>query len=174
MWSLSWPTSLQWLTPGENTLAVFVSFYSYCVHFNYSKTESGTTPQHLSKPARLQRLHQLSTVPCDEGKAIKWLEITKRSPKNRERPPQVHTPPILPTLLLPGLLHYFWRTLHDISRWQEVHHHMITFLHGKMLRNLHILVSVHFPSSGLCHHLPECFLLVISLAAVAEEMLPYL
>jgi len=77
-------------------------------------------------------------------------------------------------LLLPALLCLLRRELPDVSGGQEVYHRLVTFLHGKQLRNLHISASARFPSCGLSHRRPKHFLLVFPPAAVAEEILPRL
>jgi hypothetical protein len=64
-----------------------------------------------------------------------------------------------------------WREPPDVSGGQEVLHRLVTFLHGKQLRNLHMSASACCPSGSLPHRFLERFLLVFLLAAVAEEML---
>jgi len=71
-------------------------------------------------------------------------------------------------------LHSFGRELPDLSSRQEVHHHLIAFIHGKQLRDLHVSVSTHFPAHHLPYRFPEYFLLVSPPAAMAEEVLPCL
>ena len=111
---------------------------------------------------------------------------TKEIDEMRERPPLVQTPSILardllsvrllpmhllPRLTLPRLLCLFWQELPDVSHCQEVQHCLSTFFHWETVRDLHMLVSSCFPSSGLSHSLQERRLLVSTTAAGVEEML---
>jgi len=96
----------------------------------------------------------------------KWDEI-------RESPPARIFPPVARRLLL-LLLRTFGRELPDIGSYQEVHHRLITLLHGEQLRDLHMSASAHSPSRCFPHLFPERILLVSPSAAVAEEMFPSL
>jgi len=71
-------------------------------------------------------------------------------------------------------LRMFGRELPDIGSNQEVHHHLITLLHGEQLRDLHVSASARSPSSCFSHLFPGRLLLVSPSAAVAKEMLPRL
>jgi hypothetical protein len=51
---------------------------------------------------------------------------------------------------------------------------LIALFHGKQLRDLHVSASARFPARHLSHRLPERFLLVSPLAAMAEDVLPRL
>jgi len=70
------------------------------------------------------------------------------------------------------LLHPFGRELPDIRGRQEVHHRFIALLHGEKLRDLHVSTSARSLSRCFPHLCPEHRLLVLSSAAVAEEVFP--
>jgi len=76
----------------------------------------------------------------------------------------------MPAAAAPPSLLSFGRELPDVSRRQEVYHHLITFVSGKRLRDLHVSASAHFPARRLSHRFQQCFLLVSPPAAVAEEV----
>lgn len=101
---------------------------------------------------------------------MQMVEQIKRE-QLKERPPPIQTPLHLPALLRFALLHLVWPEFPDVSGSQEVKYCLVTFVHGQQFKNLHMVASAYFPSCSLPHQLPEYFLLVCSLAAVAEGML---
>ena len=112
--------------------------------------------------------------PSDIRKHLKMIDNLQRKwDEIRESPPALTPPPVVRRLLL-LLLRTFGRELPDIGRYQEVHHRLITLLHGEQLRDLHVSASARSPSRCFPHLFPEHFLLVFPSAAVAEEMFPRL
>jgi len=68
----------------------------------------------------------------------------------------------------------FGQNVPDLGGCQDVHHRLVALIYGKMLWDLHLSAYARVPSRGLSHCLPELFLPVLLLAAVAEEVLPRL
>jgi len=69
---------------------------------------------------------------------------------------------------------HFGGELPDVRGHQDVHHRLMTYLHGKQLGYLWPPAPARFPAQGLPHLLPELPLVVIPPAVVSEETLPYL
>jgi len=57
---------------------------------------------------------------------------------------------------------------------QEVHHHLVTYVHGKQLGYLHMPTCARLPARRQLYFFPELLLVIFPQAAVAEEMLPRL
>jgi len=70
----------------------------------------------------------------------------------------------------PCHLHLFGPEHPDVGSRQEVHHHLVVFLRGKQLTDLHMSASACFPTCHLSHRFPECLLLHSSPAAMAEKV----
>jgi hypothetical protein len=100
---------------------------------------------------RWRSSYPLPSVPADK-------EIVKEK-RNEKR----KTPPTPPRRELP-----------NVRGRKEVHHRLVTYLHGKQLRYLHLPTPARFPARCLPHLLPELPLLVFPPAAVTEDMLPRL
>jgi len=80
----------------------------------------------------------------------------------------------MPAAAAPPSLPSFVQELPDFSHRQEVHHHLITLVSGKQLRDLHESAFARFPARRLSPHFPQCFVLLSPPAAVAEEVFPHL
>jgi len=119
-------------------------------------------------------------------KKQKKLKNSQNKSTKDERSNQYEPPAPIPPLIawrLPFLspppdgsdpsLHYR-RELPIICSGQQVHHSVIALIHVQQLGDVHVLALACSAFSVFSHDFPEHFLLVLSSAAVAEEMFPCL
>jgi hypothetical protein len=74
----------------------------------------------------------------------------------------------------PQWLTHLGGELSNVHYRQEVHHHLITCLHGEQFRDLDIPASDYFPAHRLPDLSPELLLFFFPSASVVKEVLPCL
>jgi hypothetical protein len=105
-----------------------------------------------------------------EGKL--WTSISYKGQGMKSRRARQH---LLLRLTLPASSRSaacYVREFPDIIGSREVHHHLVAFLYGELLREFHMSASACSPSCSFSYLYPERLLLVFPPAVVAEAMFP--
>jgi len=110
----------------------------------------------------------------------KWKEEKARTRKENKKRMDINPTAAIPHTSV-GLCawsimydHLFGREVADFSSHQKVHHHLVTLFNGKLISELYVSASAHFPAHHHLHHLPAYIWLISPPAAMAEVVLPHL